>query len=82
MSSRNLSIVHLFKGAKPRTKLLVQSIPPGFTEDDFKELISEYLDEINYIAFRPGKIIRDPYTFSLIHFLFYFIFYFLFLLVD
>ena len=56
------SIVNLFKQtSKPRTKLFVQSIPPGFTEDEFKELIKKYLDEIDYFLFKPGKIIRDPY---------------------
>lgn len=56
------SIVNLFKQtSKPRTKLFVQSIPPGFTEDEFKELIQNYFEEIDYFLFKPGKIIRDPY---------------------
>ena len=58
-----LSIVDLFKknsNSKPRSKLFVQMIPPGISEDDFMELIlSEYKKDINYIAFRPGKIFRD-----------------------
>lgn len=57
-----VSIVDLFKkNSKPRTKLFIQMIPPGISEDDFMELIvSGYKENINYIAFRPGKIIRDP----------------------
>lgn len=56
------SIVNLFKqNSKPRTKLFIQSIPPGFTEDEFKELIKNYISEIDYFLFKPGKIIRDPY---------------------
>lgn len=54
------SIVDLFKNSKPRSKLFTQLIPPGFSEEDFKELIKEYLNDIDYIVFRPGKIIRDP----------------------
>lgn len=56
-----LSIVDLFKkNSKPRSKLFIQMIPPGISEDDFMELIlSEYKKDINYIAFRPGKIFRD-----------------------
>lgn len=54
------SIVDLFKNSKPRSKLFIQMIPPGFSEEDFKELIKEYLNEIDYMVFRPGKIIRDP----------------------
>ena len=53
------SIIDLFKNSKPRSKLFIQLIPPGFCEDDFKELIKEYLNEIDYMVFRPGKIIRD-----------------------
>ena len=56
------SIVNLFKqNSKPRTKLFIQSLPPGFTEDEFKELIKNYADEIDYFLFKPGKIIRDHY---------------------
>lgn len=55
------SIVDLFKSAKARTKLFIQLIPPGFTEDEFKELIASYADQIDYFVFRPGRIIRDPY---------------------
>lgn len=54
-----LSIVDLFKNSKPRTKLFVQLIPPGLTEDEFKELIKAYEQEIDYFTFKPGKIIRD-----------------------
>ncbi len=60
-STTTHSIVNLFKSSKPRTKLFIQLIPPGFTEDEFKELISVYLDRIDYIVFRPGRIIRDSY---------------------
>lgn len=55
------SIVDLFKNTKARSKLFIQLIPPGYTEDEFNELIRKYLDEIDYFVFRPGKIIRDPY---------------------
>lgn len=55
----SMSIVDLFKNSKPRTKLFVQMIPPGFVEDDFKDLIKDYESEIDYFTFKPGKIIRD-----------------------
>lgn len=56
-----LSIVDIFKNSKPRSKLFIQLIPPGYTEDEFKEIIRSFLDQIDYILFRPGKIIHDSY---------------------
>ena len=61
LSSSCISIIDLFKTSKPRTKLFIQLIPPGYTEDEFKELILSYADRIDYMVFRPGKIIRDSY---------------------
>lgn len=56
-----VSIIDLFKNSKPRTKLFVQLIPPGLTEEEFKDIIKNYEQEIDYFAFKPGKIIRDSY---------------------
>ena len=54
------SIVDLFKAnSRPRTKLIVQMIPPGISEDEFKELIREYMDGVDYFVYKPGKISRD-----------------------
>ena len=51
------SIVNLFKqNSKPRTKLFIQSIPSGFTEDEFKELIKNYISEIDYFCSNLEKL--------------------------
>ena len=60
VDSPAVSIVDLFKlNTSPRSKLFVQLIPPGIAEDEFKELIAEYMEGIDYFVFKPGKIIRD-----------------------
>lgn len=42
-----------------RTKLAIRHIPPAITEDEFQELVKEWLKYTNYTSFSAGKVVKD-----------------------
>jgi len=43
------------KEKKPKTKLVIRLLPPQLTEEQFRETISKYLNEVDFCYFCPGK---------------------------
>jgi len=44
------------KKLKTRTKVIVRRLPPNLPEDIFYDSISEYLDNITWKSYFPGKL--------------------------
>lgn len=40
---------------RPRSKVVIRHFPPGYTEDQFLELVSEWSGVVGYCRFVPGK---------------------------
>lgn len=41
---------------KVKTKLVVRNLPYNISEDEVKKVISDYLPQINYTYFVPGRL--------------------------
>ena len=44
------------KDPKIKTKIIIRSLPPQLTEEQFKNIIEKYLEFIEYLFYYPGKI--------------------------
>jgi len=57
------------KKRKHRTKVVVRHLPYYLTEENFKELIKEYEDDIDYVYFECGKKDKKiKYAYAFINF--------------